>query len=532
MQGVRAYLQDTSAGEQWQKVGISPHHGIACSLSSLYTENSLGIGDFYDLITLIDWMYAIGMDVIQLLPLNDSGLDISPYSAHSSVALDPVYVAVDQLPGIELFPQIRKKFSALRRYNRYKRVPIHNIKREKLSVLWEYFLACNREIQHTKNYQEFLENHTWVQEYALYQAIKRHQNNAPWYKWQQHLQNMTSDEMFRYIKKYDREIRFFSFLQYIAFVQMRFVKEYATNKQVLLKGDIPISLNRDSADVWFDRDNFHVDHITGSPPDFFQPEGQNWGFPLANWSYMERQDYSWWRRRLHMASYYYHLYRLDHVVGFFRIWTFFQKKSLGFVDENRYLWSFQGRKRLELLLQFSSMLPMAEDLGSIPREVPAILRQLGIAGTKVMRWERYWQQDSAYIASRDYEPISLTTIATHDTESVGEWWEQDAQEATRFAESRGWQYVAPLSFDMRCLLLQDAHRTSSLFHVNPLSEYLQLFETLSFASYKDSRMNYPGKCHKHNWTFRTKTSLEAIADHEKLFAIMQLLCKKEHKEQK
>lgn len=453
----------------WEKIGQSPHHGICVPLFSLHTQKSSGIGEYLDLLPLIDWVKSIHFDCIQLLPINDTGTDPSPYNAVSSCALDPVYLSLHEL-GLET--QIPKG-------------PRIDVLNQKLGVLFTLFQKTFPTLSKTAAYQTFLNENPWLPAYARFK-VERNSH---------------------------KEIDFYPFLQYHAFRQMKLAHDHATKQGVFLKGDIPILLNPDSTDVVENPAQFHLDLNAGAPPDLYNRLGQNWGFPLFNWDEMRKTGFQWWKRRLKTIQNLYHIYRIDHVVGFFRIWGIPKgaKAAEGsFFPPDQKLWAGQGRELLTMMIDASPLLPMAEDLGTIPKEVYPILKELGICGTKVVRWEK---KEGHFTPFKDYEPLSLTTLSTHDMDTLELWWKKTPAESVPFAQFMGIQYHPLLSPKDRLKILTEAHHSASLFHINLLQEYLALFPELVWPNPEEERINVPGTLLPGNWTYRFRPSIEEIAAH-------------------
>ena len=295
--------------------------------------------------------------------------------------------------------------------------------------------------------------------------------------------------------------------------------DYATQRGIFLKGDIPIALSPDSADVWENRSLFLLDPVAGAPPDAYNPMGQKWGFPLFNWEAMRQDNYSWWKRRLSVLENFFHIYRLDHVVGFFRIWAIPHDKNPSegaFVPSDQNLWIPQGKQLLEMMMTASPLLPMAEDLGTVPKEVTALLKELGICGTKVLRWQRRFDTDQSYLPFAEYEPFSLATVSTSDMDLLQAWWKNFPEEALPFAHFKGWTYNPDLTVEQRFSILRDLHQTPSYFHINLLQEYLAFFPELISATPEEERINIPGTQLPTNWTYRFRPSIEEILAHEPL----------------
>ena len=234
---------------------------------------------------------------------------------------------------------------------------------------------------------------------------------------------------------------------------------------------------------------------------------------------MKKQNYAWWKQRIEVASRYYDLYRIDHAVGFFRIWAIpleHPAKEGKFVPENPALWIPQGKEILQTLLDSSAMQPIAEDLGDVPPSVRTCLTELGIPGTKVMRWEREYNDHGSFTPLEKYSRLSLTTVSTHDSETLQQWWQNDPESAKIFSSMRGWTYSPDLTFDQRLAILKESHHTPSLYHVNLLQEYLALFPALVADHPDEERINIPGVVLPTNWTYRFRPSVEEMTSHAPL----------------
>ena len=499
---------ELKTASHWKPIGFRPHHGIALPLSALRTQKSSGIGEFKDLIPLIDWCHRLKMDCIQLLPLNDTGDDTSPYNAISSCALDPIYLSLSDLPEADL--QSLKPFDLL---TKLPRVAIGQVKALKLKWLYSYFQKTFDSQE--ASYRHFLQEHPWLQPYALFKALKKENGGKCWRDWpmkdQSYHESMIGGNL--------DSLHFHSFLQYLCYNQMEQVRTYASSRHVFLKGDVPILLSPDSADVWAEKNLFNLELSAGAPPDYYNQQGQSWGFPLFNWDAMRKNHFAWWRRRHKAAEKLFHIYRIDHVVGFFRIWgiPLGKKATEGhFVPEDRTLWPSQGEELLEMMIKASPLLPMAEDLGTIPKEVYPILRDLGICSTKVIRWERRWEGDKSFIPYALYEPFSITTVSTHDADTLSGWWKKYPDEALAFCRFKQWNFEPQLSNDRIFEILHDAHHTPSYFHINLLQEYLALFPELVSTDPEEERINIPGDLLPNNWSYRFKPFMEEIIQHQGL----------------
>lgn len=517
---VEAQIRSTIASSHWEKIGVGHHHGIVIPLFSLRTQESLGVGQYLDLIPLIRFCKSVGFRIIQLLPLNDSHEGRSPYSALSAFALHPLFLTLTHLPLIEKMENYRERLKPLSELNKETAVAYQKVYPLKMAFLEEYFETLFDEISAFPHYKSFVaENQEWLHSYALFRALKETQEMRSWEKWPNPLKSPSDASRSQLEERYKGRMSFYMLLQFLCYEQMQEVKRFAESQGVLIEGDIPILVNRDSADVWAERPFFLLNLSTGAPPDSYSTMGQNWGFPAYDWTNMERANYSYFRKRLEFAQKLYHLYRLDHIVGLFRLWTIPQghKAAEGsFLPRNQEEWIPQGKKILEFLLNSCPLLPIGEDLGVIPSAVRLLLKTLGIPGTKMMRWERRWEGDGSFIPPSEYNPISMTTVTTHDSDTLQLWWRHAPAEAKLLCKEKGWDYKPFLSPEYHETILFDSHHSASLLHINPLQEYLALFPSLISPNPLNERINIPGRVLAKNWTYRLLPTLEHLETHDAL----------------
>ena len=240
---------------------------------------------------------------------------------------------------------------------------------------------------------------------------------------------------------------------------------------------------------------------------------------------MRAHNFDWWKRRLSLATTCYHIYRIDHVVGFFRIWAILPKDKSQhgkFLPKHYYQWKGQGQELLNMMIDSSIMLPIAEDLGLIPKMTYESEIELGICGTKVMRWQK---KRKKFVNIKDYEPISLTCVSTHDFPTLTLWWKDYPEEAKEYCKFRKWKFTKNLSEKHRFGLLHNAHHSASLFHINLLQEYLGFFDELVWKNPNDERINISGMKNNKNWKYRFKPSVEELLENKKLIDVMKRLIK-------
>lgn len=470
-------------------------HGINVPLFWLKSQRSCGVGDFGDLCSLIEWCAAIRWQIIQLLPLCDTWDEPSPYSAICSLAINWIYLDV----GAWLNDDDRVRARELNARATLSHLDVRAFKR----TIVERAIENGR---YAHSAEMFAEDHSWVHAYARFSAYKESLNSSAWWTWPQLDEKSAS---------FRKRLRFFKSVQYLAYDQLRRAKDHAQTLNVQLKGDLPILMRRDSCDVWRHSHWFDPTQEVGAPPDFYAPDGQNWGFPPCNWPAMHEGGFSWWAERLKAADTCFHLYRLDHIAGFFRLWCI---PTGCFGVHGRYVpdqtadWEYWGRKNLTALLKLGKALPIGEDLGTIPPIVRQVMLELGIPGTKVMRWERYWDSTGGYIPVEKYPFCSMTSVSTHDSPTLAQWWRESPQEARLFADQFALPYKEQLSSENRFAILRDSHRSGSQLHINLLLEYLPLFASIA-PGVESQRINTPGVVSPDNWTRRSPVYFDEIKEH-------------------
>lgn len=515
-----AMIEESPASRLWKNIGVRTHHGIVVPLFSLHSQTSCGIGEFTDLIPLFPWCKKLGLDIIQLLPLNDTGQETSPYSALSAFALNPIHLALHALPYVHQDENLQNKIRDLQKLTAAQRIPYSQIYHGKATFLRDYFQYYCDHCADKTPFQEFKEkNKNWCFDYALFKAIKIKTQWQNWELWPPEYRDPHPSFMNALPDDLAREVEFHQFVQYLCCEQFQNVKTAADAQGVFLKGDIPILINRESADVWRHRNLFNLQYAAGAPPDLYAAEGQKWGFPLYDWDALAVHDYQWWVDRLEVASRFYHIYRIDHIVGFYRIWGIpldLPAKEGYFISTDKSTWIHHGETILRVMLEKCDMLPIGEDLGTVPPEVRLSLRELGICGTKVMRWERRWDEDGGFIDPKEYPTESMTTVSTHDSETLWQWWKEQPKEAELYATTFGMEYQPDLTYEQRMSILHASHTSGSLFHINLLNEYLALFPSLVWPDPEDERINIPGTISEINWTYRFRPSVEEIVNHAPL----------------
>jgi 4-alpha-glucanotransferase len=509
--------------EHWQNVGVRHHHGICLHLGSLRTQQSCGIGEYLDLIPLLEWLSSTGFDLIQLLPLQDTGHDPSPYMAKSAYALHPIYLSLRALPRVHQVPGLASLLDELTVLNTTDRVQYHTVLEKKLSAISLYLDHQLHSIEDDPLYQVFIRKHRdWLLPYALFCTLKDQHHGWAWWDWS--IDSKSFDLSEHPQAHLEESVRRWQAVQFLCFQQLHKVKTVADNLKMLLKGDIPILLNQDSADVWWHPELFTSTRVAGAPPDMYNKEGQYWGFPLFNWNQHIKEHFAWWKGRLRTQSQFYHIFRLDHIVGFYRLWAIppgKKPKDGEFVPKLQSEWKKLGEDILKALIESTHMLPIGEDLGDIPELTRTSMHDLGIPGLKVLRWERRWKQDQSFIPPTTFSPESLSTLSTHDSSTICSWWKEEPAASKKMAHDYGLAWKPCLSNSLLTQLLRIAHTSGSLFHVNLFQEYLSLFPELSWNDPSFDRINVPGTISDANWTFRFRSSIEEMSNHLPLASMLR-----------
>lgn len=303
--------------------------GTLIPVFSLRTRGSFGVGDFGDLKMMIDWVAETHQKVLQVLPINDTTsthtwTDSYPYSCISIFAIHPQFADLRQLPAVAdkekaaAFETLREELNQLPQID-YERV--NNAKIEYLRVIFE---QEGGEVLKSAGFKAFLkESAHWLVPYAQYCHLRDTYGNVDFNTWKGHevWHEKDRETLLNARTKEYKEVAFYYYVQYVLHVQMRAAHEYAMARGVILKGDIPIGVNRKGCDVWHEPHYFNLNSQAGAPPDSFSVNGQNWGFPTYNWARMLEDGCQWWLRRFQNMSKYFDAYRIDHVLGFFRIWA-------------------------------------------------------------------------------------------------------------------------------------------------------------------------------------------------------------------
>ncbi|MDR0382885.1 MAG: 4-alpha-glucanotransferase [Spirochaetaceae bacterium] len=294
--------------------------GTVVPVGALRGESSAGIGEFPDLVEFAKLCKKMNIGLIQLLPVNDTGFNSSPYSALSAFALNPIYL---RIADIEKALPYKKSWEAVgAEFERETRYPYYKIATAKLELLRRIFYDNVDEIERDASIDVWTQKNDWVKTYAVFRRLKDENGGESWKKWKAFNSVCPKDiETLWNDRSLKREHLFWVWLQANLDSQFKAAADEIADMGIILKGDLPILMNMDSCDVWSRPEYFYTGFSAGAPPDMYSAEGQNWGFPIYNWTAQAKDGYSWWRFRIKMAEKYYKALRIDHILGFFRIWA-------------------------------------------------------------------------------------------------------------------------------------------------------------------------------------------------------------------
>ncbi len=487
-------LLESPFGKQWSKTGTDKRAGVVFPLFSLYSKKSTGIGEFPDLKLAIDWCKVTGNSILQLLPLNDTGFQSSPFSAQTSIGLNPLYISLSELKGAKETKEEEQRLKTL--------FPIQSIAvdykigKEKINALRSIF---DKGIESTKEFRDFIEkNNEWLNDLSLFRSLKNHYKERSWKEWEKRHRERDRSSIDEFTKNNKEEIIFWKWIQWQAFEQLKEVKEYATKNDILMKGDIPLFVSDDSVDCWTDRKYFKMDSLSGTPPDEFSKEGQIWGMPPYNWEAMMNDDFEFFRRRNHYAENFYHLFRIDHVVGLFRTWFFKESSTkIGSFDLNDPIKQKERGEKILKSMMKGVMLPCAEDLGTVPDFCRETLKELGIPGLDVGRWQKR------------YREIAVSTLSTHDMDLFPAWLEKKKIGSNQENIDKG---------------VNEVLASPSVFSILLIFDWLFFSETMKGKNAFEYRINRPGIKSDNNWSVRLPLSMEELlADtcNKKIFDVIK-----------
>ncbi|MBR4682123.1 MAG: 4-alpha-glucanotransferase [Elusimicrobiaceae bacterium] len=505
--------------------------GILLPLCAMKTETDWGVGDLGSLSVWTEFLASQGVKILQILPLQETAPGITcPYAALSSFATDPVYTDISAVEDIKHSPAAQEYIRSLQpqidAWHQAKRAPFEQVKQAKLRALWrgyQTFLSAEQ-ANRTARFRAFEAYQSaqagWLRSYALFRTLKDFYKWQTWLDWPEELKNHEPLAVHEFEVTYAEYVNFYAYIQWILDGQLRRAKAAAAAQGILLFGDIPFGTNLDSAEVWAERENYRLGWEIGAPADQFSKGGQKWGLPAYDWGYQHTHNLDLWRRKIRRMTELYDIFRLDHLVGFFRTYVFAPGDTVGSFDiQGEQNQIDRGYAFLRMVLdEANGKLAVGEDLGVIPNYMRRMLVDLKIPGYKVIRWER--EDNGYYREPRNYPVVSLATTSTHDTETARGWWEtMDIHERANI-----WEMISAQKTDGNVPWNDDTQR--AIFNrVLGSASALVMFSWQDVIGTTD-RVNTPGTVSDDNWTYRSEyTPAQAAQVYQKQWEMLRELLK-------
>jgi 4-alpha-glucanotransferase len=557
--------------------------GILAPLFALKGVNDLGVGDVGALRELVDWSASNGFHVVQLLPVNETGNDNSPYNAISSVALDPITIEITpaSMPDLSAaeIKTVKERFFFRHMYDGpvlYQLVkPLKRVLMQRAFENFKHVLE-DRKAPRTIAFENWCEAQSdWLPGFAMFRVLMdEHSNSERWDRWP--LAHQTRASALEWLKQqpqevqssWEEKIRQICYVQWIVWSQWTEVKAYADSKGVALMGDVPFGVSLYSADYFCRPEIFDDKWSGGAPPEpAFQGDqftarwGQNWGVPLYRWDVLLRCDLDWWRQRVRKIREVFHFFRIDHVLGFYRIYGFpwrpeknaefapltdseAQERTGGPLPrfqprpdntgEERAANRVDGERLLGALAEETGKYRlMGEDLGTVPDYVRPSLRSLDICGFKVPMWEKEW--DSSLTPGEAYEPLSVATYATHDHDPLRLMWErwmdtialgESGMPGAAQKRDQAWWEVRRLAkwagFEVPRMLPFSHVHEQFLRGLLACNSWIVVFMVTDLFG-TTQRFNVPGAVADSNWSERIALPVSEWRNHKSLAGLLERL---------
>lgn len=451
-----------------------------------------GIGDLGpQAYSWIDFLESAGCTIWQTLPLGPTGYGDSPYQCFSAFAGNPYLVSTTLLLDEGLLEP--EDFSDRPEF------PLHNVdfgsaipwKLKILRRAFDKFTA--RSGEYDPSYQQFCEeNKKWLEDFALFMAIKEKNNGAAWQTWEEGLRKRDAESLKNFAEENNESIGFQKFLQFCFFKQWQNLMAYAHQKNIMIIGDIPIFVSMDSSDVWSNPDLFYLDEqgnptvVAGVPPDYFSPTGQLWGNPIYRWPVHQERGFSWWIDRIRGTLKVCDMIRLDHFRGFCGYWEVPAGNPTA--EIGRWV-ECPGEAFLEKVKEELGDLPIiAEDLGEISADVSALRLKYDLPGMKILQFSFSSDANDPFLPS-NYVPNFVAYTGTHDNETITGWFSNADEKSRNFAM----KYLCSNGDHFAWDAIRSVWQSVAVYAIAPLQDFLELGN--------DARMNFPGKMFG-NWSFR------------------------------
>lgn len=465
--------------------------GILMHITSL--PSPYGIGTFgKEAYEFVDFLVKAGQKYWQILPLGSTSFGDSPYQSFSAFAGNPYFIDLDLLNKECILEE--KDYKVLDFGDDPENVDYEKIFKNKMKVLKVAFNnAKNKHLEDIKKFKE--DNTQWIEDYALYMAIKEKFQLKPWKLWDEDIKLRKESTIKTYKRELKEEIEYWVFLQYLFYKQYGELKAYANSKGVKIIGDIPIYVAEDSADTWANSNIFLLDEnktptvVAGCPPDAFSETGQLWGNPIYDWKALEKQEYLWWIERIDASRKIYDVIRIDHFRGFESYW------QIPYGEETAINGTWVKGPGIKLFNAIKKALGhveiIAEDLGFLTEEVINFRIESGYPGMKVLQFAFDSREESDYLP-HNYEKNCVVYTGTHDNYTVNGWFKNtnkaDVDYAVRYlnlSEKEGYNWG----------FIRGALSSVGSLAIAQMQDYLGLGD--------EGRMNIPSTLGD-NWQWRIK----------------------------
>ncbi len=484
---------------------------ILLPLFSLRTENDLGRGDIGGLRPLSRLMLEMGHRALQLLPLSETAAgENSPYSALSVFSIDPLYIAADELAGVA--PEdLRRARAQLGGRRTIPRAELRALKLPLLARAFAHFRHHGGTPERDAVEEFAAENRHWLPDYALFRALKDRFDWQDWKQWPVGLRDFEHEPVAAARDEFAEPIAMYSYWQFLAHRQWTAARAELAQSGIRLIGDMAFLPAIDSADVWANQSLFMLDRLVGAPPDAFSAKGQRWGLPMPNWPRMRADDLRWWRERARSSARLFDAMRIDHVVGFYRTYSFTEDPDEPgeFYPPTEAAQREQGEAFFRMLKEeIGPDALIGEDLGTVPPWVRRSLSALGVLGLKVLRWEKTeWQTPrERFIPPAQYPEASVAVTSTHDTETLAQWWrELPVAERKQLAAVINLPRqtdlsAAELDMDLLDAILEALYASPSRLVLAPIQDLFGWEE----------RINVPGSIDEGNWAYRLPRTIDEL----------------------
>jgi 4-alpha-glucanotransferase len=451
-----------------------------------------GCGDLGDeLIAFLDWARSARFGLWQVLPLNPPGFGNSPYGCLSSVAGNPLLISPQRLMSDGLLSN--DDVGEVPPFDG-EHVQFEEVGPWKLRLLrraWDRFQSGDWPVVRRALSHYEAEEREWLEDFALFMAIRESHGFAPWWEWPSGLAHREGSALKKARRDLNHEIRFQKFLQFLFFRQWALVREAAHQRGIQIMGDVPIYVAHDSADVWANRELFQLDEqgaptvVAGVPPDYFSATGQRWGNPLYRWDVKKETGYRWWITRIKTNLELTDLVRLDHFRGFAAYWEIPAHEPTAI--HGRWV-PGPGRALFDALRDALGHLPLvAEDLGFITPEVHELRQAVGLPGMRVLQFG-FGQPDSPHLPHR-FTPATVVYTGTHDNNTARGWFDSAPESERELARA----YLGDDCRDFSWALIRAAYTSVADTAIVPIQDVLGLGA--------EARMNIPGDITR-NWSWR------------------------------